>query len=89
MSKKPLVGDLGDAAWVLGVGSQAGITLAGLVLAGLVVGYLIDRQLGTLPWITLVLTLVGAIAGPILVYRMVTRAVHARIEPPEEKQDIG
>jgi len=84
MSKKPLMGDLGDAAWVLGVGSQAGITLAGLVLAGLAVGYLIDRQLGTLPWITLALTLVGAIAGPILVYRMVTRAVRARIEPKEE-----
>ncbi len=84
MSKKPLMGDLGDAAWVLGVGSQAGITLAGLVLAGLAVGYLIDRQLGTLPWITLILTLVGAVSGPILVYRMVTRAVRARIEPKEE-----
>lgn len=80
-----LKGNLGDAAWVLGVGSQAGVTLAGLVLTGLVVGYLIDRQLGTLPWITLALTLIGAITGPILVYRMVTRAVRARIESQEEE----
>ncbi len=78
-----LKGNLGDAAWVLGVGSQAGVTLAGIVLAGLVVGYLLDRWLGTLPWITLVLTLLGAVSGPIVVYRMVTRAVRARLERKE------
>lgn len=78
-----LKGNLGDAAWVLGVGSQAGVTLAGLVLVGLVAGYLLDKWLGTLPVITLILTLVGAISGPILVYRMVTRAVRARMEQKE------
>lgn len=68
----------GDAAWVLAMGSQAGLMLACPVLGALAVGYLVDRQLGTLPVITLILTFIGMIAGPVLVYRWVTRAVAAR-----------
>lgn len=77
-------GTFRDIAWVLGIGSQAGLTLAVPVLLGLAVGYLLDRHLGTLPWITLVLTLVGIVSGPIMVYRLVTRAVKDRLERKQE-----
>lgn len=77
-------GTFRDIAWVLGVGSQAGLMLAVPVLLGLVVGYLLDRRLGTLPWITLVLTLIGIVSGPIMVYRLVTRAVRDRFEQKEK-----
>jgi len=69
-----------DIAWVLGIGSQAGLALAIPVLLGLAVGYLLDRHFGTLPWISLVLTLFGIIGGPIMVYRLVTRAVQKRLD---------
>ncbi len=76
----------GDAAWVLAVGSQAGLMLACPVLGALAVGYLVDRQLGTLPWITLVLTFIGIVVGPIMVYRWVTRTVAARLGQTQKRE---
>lgn len=64
-----------EAWWVLSVGSQAGLMLVGPVLLGIAAGYWLDRQLGTLPVITLVLTLAGAVGGPIMVYRWVVLQV--------------
>jgi len=69
-----------DAAWFLVIGSQAGLILAAPVLACLAAGYLLDRRLGTLPWITLSLTLVGTVVGPVLVYRWVTAAVRGYLD---------
>lgn len=77
-------GTFRDVTWVLGVGSQAGLMLTVPVLLGLAVGYLLDQRLGTLPWITLVLTLIGVVSGPIMVYRLVTRAVKDRLEQKEK-----
>ena len=54
------------------------------VLLGLAVGYLLDRYSGTLPWITLFFTLAGTASGPVLVYRLVTRAVHDHLEGEQE-----
>ena len=67
-----------DAAWVLAVGGQAGLMLAVPVLLGLAAGYLLDRSFGSLPWITLLFTLIGIVIGPIMVYRWVTRTVQNR-----------
>lgn len=66
-----------DAWWVLSVGSQAGLMLVLPVLLGMAVGYWLDRQLGTLPWITLGLTLAGTVGGPVMVYRWVVLQVGA------------
>ena len=81
--KKPGV-DMKDAVWVLAVGSQLGLSIALPVILGLAVGYWIDTRLGTLPWITLVLTLIGAVVGPIFAYRWVISTVRTRFEEGEE-----
>ncbi|MBN1954521.1 MAG: AtpZ/AtpI family protein [Anaerolineae bacterium] len=73
-------GSVRDTVWVLGVGSQAGVMLAAPVLLGLLAGYFLDKLLGTLPLFTLVFVLIGMIGGPIIVYRMVTRAVKSHLE---------
>ncbi len=88
MEEKPRTGrtQWSDTAWALAMGGQAGLMLACPVLGALALGYLIDRQLGTLPWITLVLTLFGMIVGPILVYRWVTRAVAARMGQTHKRE---
>ncbi len=75
-----------DAAWVLAIGGQAGFMLACPVLGALALGYVVDRQLGTLPWITLVLTLVGMVVGPVIVYRWVVRVVKARVDQPRKQE---
>ncbi len=81
---KPVPKIPGEAWWVLSVGSQAGLMLVLPVLLGLAGGYWLDRQLGTLPWITLALTLVGAISGPIMVYRWVVVQVGARMNRQDQ-----
>lgn len=81
--KKPGV-DMKDAVWVLAVGSQLGLSIALPVILGLAVGYWIDTRLGTLPWITLVLTLIGAVVGPIFAYRWVISTIRKRFEEGEE-----
>ena len=78
-----------DVWWVLGIGSQAGLALVCPVLLGLAAGYWLDRQLGTLPWLSLGFTCVGAILGPVMVYRWVIAQVNLwtkrQDRPPGEK----
>jgi F0F1-type ATP synthase assembly protein I len=76
-----------QTVWVLAVGGQAGLLLAFPVLFGLVAGYLLDRNLGTLPIVTLILTLVGMVSGPILVYRWVRTNVQRRLKGNNEGGD--
>ena len=79
-----------DAAWVLAMGAQGGLMIALPVLIGLAVGFWLDNQFGTLPWISLVLTLIGATVGPIMLYRWVTSSVAQRLESrmkSRKKQD--
>ena len=80
VSRKPGTGKWADAAWVLAMAAQGGLMIALPVLVGLALGYWIDNQINTLPWITLVLTLIGATAGPIMLYRWVTSSVATRME---------
>lgn len=81
-SRKPT--DWKDMAWALALATQVGGAIAVPVLLGLVVGWWIDRQLNTLPLITLLLTLIATIGGPVLAYRWVTTAVDSRMERREQ-----
>jgi F0F1-type ATP synthase assembly protein I len=49
------------------------------------IGQTLDRWAGTAPWLTIVLTLFGLVAGVLNVYRTLTRALssgHSESEPP-------
>lgn len=70
----------GDVAWMMAVSAQGGLMIALPVVCGLGLGYALDRYFDTLPWITLVLTLIGAIIGPVLLYRWATSMVRQRME---------
>ncbi len=76
-----------DAAWVLAMSAQGGLMIALPVLVGLVLGFWLDGQFNTLPWITLALTLVGATAGPIMLYRWVTSTVTQRMTSRMERKE--
>ncbi len=82
-------GKWSDVAWVLAMGAQGGLMIALPVLIGLGVGFLLDKQFDTVPWISLVLTLIGAILGPIVLYRWVTSTVAPQAENriKNEKRD--
>jgi F0F1-type ATP synthase assembly protein I len=79
-------GKWADAAWVLAMGAQGGLMIALPVLVGLAVGYWLDSQFDTLPWISLVSVLIGATVGPIMLYRWVTASVVARVESRMKKR---
>jgi len=78
-----------DIIWVLGMGARGGLMISLPVLAGVALGYWLDSRFGTLPFITLALTLVGAIIGPVILYRWVISTVKQRMEtkPDEEKSE--
>jgi F0F1-type ATP synthase assembly protein I len=71
------------------VGSQVGLSIALPVIAGLALGYWIDMRLGSLPWITLLLTLIGAAAGPVITYRWVISSVQRRLEDRKDEEESG
>jgi predicted F0F1-ATPase subunit len=73
-------GKWADAIWVVGMAAQAGFIIAIPVLAGLALGFWLDNQFNTLPFISLILTLAGGIAGPVVLYRWVVSAVKQRME---------
>ena len=53
--------------------SEIGISLLVTTLIGVLVGYWADGQLGTLPIFVIVGFLVGAGAGTVMIYRLVSR----------------
>jgi len=65
--------------WILGLSIQAALGIALPVLLGVGLGWWLDRHLNTFPWITVVLTAVGIFAGPIILYRWVTRKVEQHL----------
>lgn len=81
--------DLRDAVWVLGMGAQGGFLVAVPVLIGLGIGIWLDRQLGTLPWIAIVFTLIGGIIGPVMLYRWVKSTVACQVERRLEEKREG
>jgi predicted F0F1-ATPase subunit len=78
-----------DVLWVLALGSQVGLSIALPVIAGLALGYWIDMRLGSLPWITLLLTLIGAAVGPVITYRWVISSVQRRLEDRKDEEESG
>lgn len=75
----------GDVAWMLAVSAQGGLMIALPVVFGLGLGYALDSHFGTLPWITLALTLIGAILGPVLLYRWASSMVRQRMAKKEDE----
>lgn len=64
--RKRLVGDLR-------LYGSLGIEMAASVLIGTFIGYLIDKWLGTLPWILIIGFVFGAAAGFRNLYRFISR----------------
>ena len=74
--------DLGDtAARYFALGWE----MAFSVLIGFGVGYLLDRKLHTLPWFTLVFTVLGVAAAFVSVYRAVRDLRQEGIRPPKHR----
>jgi ATP synthase protein I len=53
--------------------SEIGISLLVTTLVGVLAGYWIDQKLGTVPIFAIIGFLVGAGAGSLMIYRLVTR----------------
>jgi ATP synthase protein I len=49
--------------------STIGISLVAATAIGLLIGYGLDRWLGTRPWLTMVFTLLGIVAGFLNLFR--------------------
>lgn len=76
-----------DVPWALATSAQGGLMVALPVVCGLALGYWLDRHFGTLPWITLLLTLIGTAIGPVLLYRWVSSVVKRRMESRESQNE--
>jgi ATP synthase protein I len=64
---KPSQGGLpGSAA----IGFRAGVEVVSALVVGVGLGWLLDRWLGTFPWLFLVFFLIGGAAGVLNVYRL-------------------
>lgn len=53
-----------------GVGFRAGVEVVSALIAGVGLGWLLDRWLGTWPWLFLVFFVFGGVAGVLNVYRL-------------------
>jgi ATP synthase protein I len=53
-----------------GVGFRAGVEVFSALLVGVVAGLLLDRWLGTWPWLFLVMFVMGSAAGVLNVFRL-------------------
>ena len=56
----------------MGIGFRVGVELVSALLVGIGIGYLLDRWLGTTPWLFLLGFVAGAAAGIMNVYRLFT-----------------
>ncbi len=63
-----------DASSAMSEGWSEGGAFLGSVLAGTLIGALLDRWLGTDPWLIVVLTLVGAYSGFMRLWTISKRA---------------
>ncbi|TCZ65885.1 AtpZ/AtpI family protein [Roseicella aquatilis] len=53
-----------------GVGFRAGVEVVSALVVGIAIGFLLDRWLGTWPWLFLVFFVLGGVAGVLNVYRL-------------------
>ena len=61
-----------------GIGFRAGVEVVAALVVGAGLGIMLDRWLGTFPWLFLVLFVVGGAAGVLNVYRLFTPRPGAR-----------
>jgi ATP synthase protein I len=55
-----------------GIGFRAGVEVVSALVVGVVIGLLLDRWLGTWPWLFLLFFVAGSAAGILNVYRLFT-----------------
>ena len=55
-----------------GFGLRAGVEIVSALIAGAGLGWLLDRWLGTSPWLLLVFFFVGGAAGVVNLYRLIS-----------------
>ena len=63
-------GGLPTGPW--GIGFRAGVEVVSALVVGIVIGLLLDRWLGTWPWLFLLFFVAGSAAGIMNVYRLFT-----------------
>jgi ATP synthase protein I len=63
-------GSSGLPASALRVGMRAGVEVVSALIAGAGLGWLLDRWLGTFPWLFMLFFVVGGAAGVLNVYRL-------------------
>lgn len=63
-----------------GIGVRAGVEVVSALIVGVGIGWLLDRWLGTFPWLFLLFFLIGGAAGVMNVYRLFTP--HTRPKDP-------
>jgi ATP synthase protein I len=69
MDPKPgSTGQLPQGPW--GVGFRAGVEVVSALVVGVGIGLLLDRWLGTWPWLFLLFFILGSAAGVLNVYRL-------------------
>lgn len=61
-------GDLPQGPW--GIGLRAGVEVVSALAVGIGLGFMLDRWLGTWPWLFLVFFVLGSVAGVLNVYRL-------------------
>jgi ATP synthase protein I len=61
-------GNLPQGPW--GIGLRAGVEVVSALGVGIGIGFLLDRWLGTWPWLFLVFFVLGSLAGVGNVYRL-------------------
>jgi ATP synthase protein I len=61
-------GGLPQGSW--GIGFRAGVELVSALVVGVGIGWLLDRWLGTWPWLFLLFFVIGSAAGMMNVYRL-------------------
>ena len=75
---------------LLGLVTQVGLMIVAGIIVGLLLGLWIDDQLGSRPLFTLVLSLVGTVAGSFSAIRVVTKSFERVLQankPPVEGKE--
>lgn len=75
---------------LLGLVTQTGLMIIAAIVVGLLAGLWIDDQLGSRPLFTLVLSLIGTVAGSFTAIRVVTKTFERAIQtnkPPVEADE--
>ncbi len=71
-------GALPQSPW--GFGLRAGVEVVSALVVGIVIGFLLDRWLGTWPWLFLVFFVLGSVAGVLNVYRLFNPRPRSRMK---------